>query len=513
MMQRMKGTLRPGRKAGVLALAVLLLTCVLMAGAVSATEGEVTEFDDSNFDDDGTYTICSEGTYVLNKTVTGNITIDITNVAEGGDVILKAEKDAILYGGINITAANNVTVYGMHINSTLIRTSTNDDVRNVAIIVPDSGVKLVLKNNIIGFNASATEAASKGSSVLASSVKLLDGSEISGNTITGVTAHVLNLQAVDGSGKLTVQGNTVTMNPDEEIQGDKGRALLKIHPITSSDITYLVYDNVVTKAAGAQNDSLIVRVDGTLDSDNIQITMYNNTYENSKTSSFLYGGTIYGHQLGKLRISETQDGPCILTPGLNQTGVEWGGDATSGYTLSITAPDSYKLMDDVTISSMTVSAKDAVIDGNKDTYTLTLSGTKAQQGVITVNNGATLQNLNVVAAEDAAFGTAIMVNSGNLTDSTIDLSNQNAQPSSDTGRMSAIAVSVKKGDISRNTIQAGNSEKSSSQCVVVNGDGVTVSGNTLTTGKSAEGTSGSVGIRLSGVSTTTIITNNHITST
>ena len=42
MMQRMKGTLRPGRKAGVLALAVLLLTCVLMAGAVSADEGVVT---------------------------------------------------------------------------------------------------------------------------------------------------------------------------------------------------------------------------------------------------------------------------------------------------------------------------------------------------------------------------------------------------------------------------------------------------------------------------------------
>ncbi len=36
----MKGTLRPGRKAGVLALAVLLLTCVLMAGAVSASDGK-----------------------------------------------------------------------------------------------------------------------------------------------------------------------------------------------------------------------------------------------------------------------------------------------------------------------------------------------------------------------------------------------------------------------------------------------------------------------------------------
>ena len=46
MMQRMKGTLRPGRKAGVLALAVLLLTCVLMAGAVSAADILVTSDDD-----------------------------------------------------------------------------------------------------------------------------------------------------------------------------------------------------------------------------------------------------------------------------------------------------------------------------------------------------------------------------------------------------------------------------------------------------------------------------------
>ena len=43
----MKGTLRPGRKAGVLALAVLLLTCVLMAGAVSASdEATVGDYDE-----------------------------------------------------------------------------------------------------------------------------------------------------------------------------------------------------------------------------------------------------------------------------------------------------------------------------------------------------------------------------------------------------------------------------------------------------------------------------------
>ena len=516
MMQRMKGTLRPGRKAGVLALAVLLLTCVLMAGAVSAEE-KVTEFNQSNFkENEGTtFSITEEGIYTLNDTVTGNITIN----ADGHDVTLTAKDDAtLLNGGINITAAQSVTIKDMHINSTLIRTSTinSNDVRNVAIIVPDSGVKLVLKNNIIGFNASATEAAPQGSSVLASSVKLLDGSEISGNTITGVTAHVLNLQAVDGSGNLTVQGNTVTMNPDEEIQGADGRALLKIHPITSSEITYLVYDNVVTKAAGAQNDSLIVRVDDASDLDNIKITMYNNTYNGSKTSPFLYGGTIYGYRLGELRISETQNGPCILTPGLNQTGVVWGGDARNGYTLELNESGSYKLMDDVTISSMTVSAENAVIDGNKDTYTLTLSETNGYQGVITVDNGSTLKNLNVVAANDATFGTATKVENGSLTGSTIDLRNQKAESS--TGSMSAIAVSVKKGEISDNTILAGNSEKSSSQCVVVSGNGVTVSDNTLTTGESAaereeKRTSGSVGIRLFGALDSTTIADNHITST
>lgn len=217
-----------------------------------------------------------------------------------------------------------------------------------------------------------------------------------------------------------------------------------------------------------------------------------------------------------------------LTPGVNVPDIiTWTGDDVNGWALVLgekasgtgDKPKIYTFTQDVTISSMTVSAKDAVIDGNKGTCTLTLSGTAGYQGVITVENGATLQNLNVVAAEDAKFGTAIKVVNGNLIDSTIDLTKQNAQPSSGTGRMSAIAVFVEDGTISRNTILAGNSDTSSSQCVVVNGDGVTVSGNTLTTGKSAakteEGkrTSGSVGIRLSsGASGITTITDNRITS-
>ena len=59
MMQRMKGTLRPGRKAGVLALAVLLLTCVLMAGAVSAVDTWDGTISDSVSPSGNTYSISS----------------------------------------------------------------------------------------------------------------------------------------------------------------------------------------------------------------------------------------------------------------------------------------------------------------------------------------------------------------------------------------------------------------------------------------------------------------------
>ena len=505
----MKGTLRPRRKAGVLALAVLLLTCVLMAGAVSAA----TEFNQSSFQGN-TYAISNGGTYVLNDTAEGNITISVAK----GDVILKAENDATLKGGINITAAQNVTIEGMHINSTLI-SGSGSDARNLAIILPSSSIKLCLKNNTIEFAASGVK---KGSSVISTNTPLSGGSAIIGNTISGVTAHVLNTAGVVPGGTLTVQGNKVTMNPDEDIgpgtnvQGD-GRALLKLFHISplSSEVKYIVTDNVVEISDNSPN-ATVVRVDEyTYTPDKIAVTMYNNKYNGKSASPYLYGGSIYGYNLGGLNItvSETDD-TRILVPGLNQTGVVWSGGAdVANQELELSKSGSYKLMDDVTISSMTVSAENVVIDGNKDTCTLTLLGTAGQQGLITVNNGAILKNLNVVAAEDATFGTAIKVNSGSLTDSTIDLTNQSARSSSAGGRMSAIAVYVVSGEISGNTIQAGNSETSSSQCVVVSGSGVTVSGNTLTTGKSAQETSGSVGIRLSsGASEATTITGNHITS-
>ncbi|HJK17117.1 MAG TPA: InlB B-repeat-containing protein, partial [Methanocorpusculum sp.] len=83
MMQRMKGTLRPGRKAGVLALAVLLLTCVLMAGAVSAEDKDTVYVSNSeelqdNITDGLATTIILEESFDTDRkiTVTRAVTID-----------------------------------------------------------------------------------------------------------------------------------------------------------------------------------------------------------------------------------------------------------------------------------------------------------------------------------------------------------------------------------------------------------------------------------------------------
>ena len=512
MMQRMKGTLRPGRKAGVLALAVLLLTCVLMAGAVSASDEEI------EFQGD-TCTINSAGTYVLNKAATGNITIEVAD----GDVTLKAINGATLNGGIEIKAAKNVTIKDMHINSTLI----SDDRRNLAIDLSSApSIKLCLENNTIDFAASDVAK----SSVISTQNSLSGGSAIINNTIFNVTAHVLNTAGVEAGGKLTVQGNTVTMDPDEEIdpsanaQGD-GRALLKLfHPSLSSEVEYIVADNVVKLLSDDSYDATVVRVDqNTGNPDMIKITMYNNTYESSKTSSFLYGGTIYGYQLGKLCISETQNGPCILTPGLNQTGVVWGGDATNGYTLELNESGSYKLMDDfvTTGSGIQITADGVTLDGSEkkittagtlDSYILKVAvDVENTEGV----KGVTLQNLDITGNVPSCTGEygGVTVYAGKnkasvpviLKDSTVDMSAVKM-----TGGMNPAVyfVNASGSKITGNTITAGFTDSSSTRCVVLDGgEGSTVTGNKLHLGPTSS-KEGSMGVQIKGSSTKNTVSGN-----
>ena len=529
MMQRMKGTLRPGRKAGVLALAVLLLTCVLMAGAVSASGEAISQ---SDFDNpENTYTIEGGGTYVLNGEATGNITIDVD---DGGDVTLKAINGATLNGGIRITAAENVTIKDMHINSTLISESdpSDSEARNLAIILPGTSIKLCLENNTIEFAAS--DVAKKGSSVISTGQPLLGGSEIINNNITGVTAHVLNTAGVADEGTLTVQGNKVTMNPDENIgsNGEKqgtGRALLKLyhpsyHPLNVG-VKYIVADNVVTVSSDENYNATVVRVDkNTPNPDKITVTMYNNTYNEDPASPYLYGGSIYGYSLGELSITVSDaDGPRILVPGLNQTGVVWSdGAGVVNQELELNESGSYKLMGAFTTtgSGIQITADGVTLDGNDKRITTadTLDGYILKVDVDDTENakGVTLQNLDITGG--VASGTTgnyggVTVYAGEkkasvpvtLRDSTIDMSGVTA---TDSMNPAVYFVSASNSWISGNTIKAGSVTTSSTRCVVLDGgEGSTVTGNELHLGLTSS-KEGSMGVQIKGSSTKNTVSGN-----
>ncbi|MDR0981416.1 MAG: hypothetical protein LBL85_06585, partial [Methanocalculaceae archaeon] len=119
---------------------------------------------------------------------------------------------------------------------------------------------------------------------------------------------------------------------------------------------------------------------------------------------------------------EDLSGNKLLYPGLNQSGVTWDGNS-DGYTLSITEAGNYKLMDSVNLKSMTVSAADVTIDGNKDAVTITtVSGNSPV--IKSTGTGVTLQNLNMIGTGDFTQGTFIQLAGANtnLANSIIDFS-------------------------------------------------------------------------------------------
>lgn len=465
MMQRMKGTLRPGRKAGVLALAVLLLTCVLMAGAVSASD-EVTSVSDisalKEALEGGQANIALEGDIVTNEEIVVEraVTIDgnghtISAGADIGDHLLEIIKGPVTLK--NLTLDSDGKAKGLNIH--------------------EPGPEITLTNLTL------TKSAGSGITI--------NGADVFASNLT-ISKSAWN-QSIDVgiSADPSVDESTLTLTGTNDLQDP-----YQINSDNPGSVTVHGVDGYTTY------DWYYWYMDGNTPKD------YGN-YKRTWTTNpnFATAVDIPKVQGSKAAVCVSNTEPNVYA--LHQD----IGNATTFFETG----DFVTQLQDIDVDAPITINKAITFDGSGKT--LTLSGTAGYQGVITVENGATLQNLNVVAEAGAAFGTAIKVVNGNLIDSTIDLTNQNAESSSATGRMSAIAVYVVSGEISDNTIQAGNSKTSSSQCVVVNGDGVTVSGNTLTTGQSAakteEGkrTSGSVGIRLSGVSTATTITNNHITST
>ena len=111
----MKGTLRPGRKAGVLALAVLLLTCVLMAGAVSAVENNYYKVPDCGWNTTHNITAkipSTSATWVNFTDIVSAIEYARPNVSGGDEAVFYCKPKTDL-GAQTHTAVNfSFTIYG-----------------------------------------------------------------------------------------------------------------------------------------------------------------------------------------------------------------------------------------------------------------------------------------------------------------------------------------------------------------------------------------------------------------
>ena len=137
MMQRMKGTLRPGRKAGVLALAVLLLTCVLMAGAVSA-DTTVAKIDD-------TFYPTLEDAF---KSVQSGDTIELLCDTNGNGIIVEKDSEfTVDLGGYTYTVdGDTVGSPGTETNCFQLLRDSTLTFKNGKIVSDTDKAKIVIQN-------------------------------------------------------------------------------------------------------------------------------------------------------------------------------------------------------------------------------------------------------------------------------------------------------------------------------------------------------------------------------
>nr|MDE2523358.1 hypothetical protein [Methanocorpusculum sp.] len=256
------------------------------------------------------------------------------------------------------------------------------------------------------------------------------------------------------------------------------------------------------------------------------ITLSENTIQTPQKITFTSGGQITPEKIISFD----------LLPGVNTSGVTWETNSDKSYNLTISKSGSYKLMDSFSLAKMVVNAEDTTIDGSADadvviTVVDTVPTNGSDYGLINLDQkNTTLTNINITASENTDFtphnGKIVHLAGENskLTNSILDLSNAKTTSSpSRTSFMTVIAQGT-NAEVSGTTIKAGNAKEgySSSQCIVVIGADIQITGNTLIPGTSAEYkdvdspdavSSGSVGVRLNDWANNVKITGNTFIST
>ncbi|MDE2546531.1 MAG: InlB B-repeat-containing protein [Methanocorpusculum sp.] len=484
-------------RRGVLALAVLLLACVLMAGAVSAEESSA---------DVSSYAELIQN--LSEKKTVINLTTDIAATAP----ILVNYSVTINGQWHTITADNSSggfpkTGHGNGCDRHLLCTGKGiaEDKAKVNL------TNITFENYNSNGGAWGIQFTNESKTVNTGKYHMitLENVVINGSQGSGITLKSENMTAVN----LTIQNSSWGQSIDVEAAADG------VNP------TWLKVDDQ-TYTRGLK-DLTMISNEGTA-----KATVYRGDSLQDATHSWFRPDkeAIYGQQ--RIVWATAEDYATKVESGIFNASVRNSTDsiidlhtdlskalsstyAASGATVT--------LLKDITLETLlTFDAETITFDGaGKSLILNTGKGTTA----ITANKN-TLKNLTVTAKQDATFGTAINLGeSGQLLNSNIDLSNLKSASSSDTGRMSSIAVylSGKDAVVKGNTITAGNSATSSSQCIVVGATNATIADNRLTTGTAkadprtdtghvGETSSGSVAIRISAASVKAEITNNTITS-
>ena len=473
MMQRMKGTLRPGRKAGVLALAVLLLTCVLMAGAVSATEGEVTvnnykELVDNLLNDDvKKITLNNDIDAEEMITISRDVTIDGSDYTIGVNESKKdgwpktGSKDLIRITGDVSVVLENITLDSENAASGL-QAYHNSPVTN-----------LVTLKNVVLTNSYGNGLNVNGGNVSLSNVTIQNSGwqsvDVSANAEGAFSSFTMDSQS-----KLRDKVEINTDQPGKDVTFDLPSKYLE-YSFSYDDGEYgvkkLVWSTNVTAAAEKIAESKGVTFNATVQNPGDPVAYYHAEFSEAMKAAG-DGATVT--QLEALTLNE----PIIINKAITFDGKnkEIIGSSSEKYFLMVAVPLDGNADDSVTLQNLNLS--------------ISSIGTYANLGGITVRANAD---------NDASVPVT-------LKDSIVDMSEVKMTGGSMNPAVYFVNASGSK--ITGNTITAGSTDSSSTRCVVLDGgEGSTVTGNKLHLGPTSS-EEGSMGVQIKGSSTKNTVSGN-----
>ena len=555
MKTRLNGTERPkkdagGLRHGLLVLAVLLLTCVLMAGAVSAEEpvaklnngteyATIQDAIDSSDSLNYTITLLSDVTLTIDSQnapieISGKkIVLDLNGKTISGTDTLSTQTTAGNAMLIEVRGATSaLTLYDNSSEKTgtiTLKAETNREWNAMSVIIRNSYSKLTINGGnlthlggtdmayavdttaVTNVNADLIVNGGKLSSTytgirnFANSADAYSNITVTGGEISGAARGIWIQQTSSSAGlnTLTVQGGTISGT------GDKGMALYLDQNAACQSIVS-ISGGVFKNKKDSQNGVIRVTVenDATASTSSVSISGATLTTLTGEEPLVPVLVTVEGDVIAPVT---TWNDETLLFPGVEYAdSVEWTGDDDSGYTLTIDEAGSYKLMDGfvTTGSGIQITAGGVTLDGNGKTITAegnTLTVVADITGPVTIKNVvATISTSTTNPNLDSPINImSPVVMENNL----FDITNFNNE-AGDT--VAVILTAGAEGSTLKGTqIIMGSADNTGVQGIAVYGNKVTISGSTITT-TALQNDDKSTGIYTVGVGDITITDNTFV---